>query len=569
MFAGRRVDGIPVLISEESSSCLLAIDRRTPTAPRSEVPRRIIIDIMSGPERAEEVENFTEQEVRKTDGGFHPITDLEIVFATQEASQDVEKMETDDKLDASRVENAADTDTADSVTLEGSEGSQRKDRWATVRTTYHFLSWTPKSCRYDPESPPKFTLTMNFLFAFVSLNVSLMLASLAANPLGYNHHRCELVLQPVNFEQNGRDVQCQLRASIFSGHLDAGRICVGASPDLPFGRHIPSTTVYPASNSVHRDIGSFILTLGWLELIRIGQWIALCTTNSFNVFAGISFICGMTTVTPQLMLPLVGDLAPPERRASSLAVVVSGLSLGMLIARLLSGIIANYTDWRNIYWFAFAAQYLVFFLLFFFMPDYPSKNPDGLNYFRIMWSIVQLLFTEPVLVQACLISFLSSAVFTSYWTTLSFLLSSPPYSYSSLTIGLFSLIGIFIICWGPVYSRIIIDKIQPLYSSVIGLTIELAGVIVGTFIGDFTVAGPVIQAVVIDLGNQACNIANRTAIYHIQPKARNRVNTCYMLAAFCGQLTGTAVGNRLYAQGGWKWSGSCSSKSRVQQRVFA
>lgn len=56
------------------------------------------------------------------------------------------------------------------------------------------------------------------------------------------------------------------------------------------------------------------------------------------------------TVTPQLMLPLVGDLAPPHRRASSLSIVVSGLALGMLIARLLSGILANFTSWRNIYW---------------------------------------------------------------------------------------------------------------------------------------------------------------------------------------------------------------------------
>lgn len=83
---------------------------------------------------------------------------------------------------------------------------------------------------------------------------------------------------------------------------------------------------------------------------------------------------------------------------------------------------------------------------------------------------------------------------------------------------------------------------------------------IGTFIGGFSVAGPIVKALFIDLGSQACNIANRTAINEINPKARNRVNTCYMLAAFVGQLTGTAVGNRLYAQGGWIASGSCNSE---------
>lgn len=299
---------------------------------------------------------------------------------------------------------------------------------------------------------------------------------------------------------------------------------------------------------------------GPLIFVDFMQWLALCLTTEFKTFAGISFICGMTTVTPQLMLPLVGDLAPAHRKATCISIVVSGLSLGMLIARLLSGVIANYTDWRNIYWFAFAAQYCIFVLLFFFLPDYPSKNPGGVNYFRLMWSIVCMFFTEPLLVQACLINFVLSSIFTSFWTTMSFLLSSSPYNYSSLEIGLFALIGIFIICWGPVYSRLVIDKIQPLYSCLLGISIELIGVAVGTFIGTFTVAGPVIEAVVIDLGNQACNIANRTAINDINPKARNRVNTCYMITAFTGQLTGTAVGNRLYALGGWRASGSCNSE---------
>lgn len=285
------------------------------------------------------------------------------------------------------------------------------------------------------------------------------------------------------------------------------------------------------------------------------KWLGLCLTPRFESFAAISFICGMTTVTPQLMLPLVGDLAPANRKATCLSIVVSGLALGILVARLLSGIIANYTDWRNVYWFAFGAQWCIFILLFLYMPDYPSKNPGGLNWFELMWSILHMYFTEPLLVQACIITFVNSSIFTSFWTTLSFLLSSPPFNYSSLVIGLFALIGIAIICWGPVYSRLVIDKIQPLYSVMIGIGIELTGVAIGTFIGTYTVAGPVIEAIAIDLGNQGCNIALRTAINDINPKARNRVNTCYMLAGFTGQLTGTAVGNRLYAVGGWRLSG--------------
>jgi predicted MFS family arabinose efflux permease len=258
------------------------------------------------------------------------------------------------------------------------------------------------------------------------------------------------------------------------------------------------------------------------------------------------------------MLPLVGDLAPPHRRATALSIVVSGLLLGMLIARLLSGILTQYTSWRSIYWFSFGVQFLIFILLFLFMPDYPSTNPGGLNYFSMLFSILRMVLKHPVLVQACLVGFLVASTFTSYWTTLTFLLSSPPYSYDSVIIGLFALIGIGAMGFGPFYSKAVIDHFVPLFSVILGLSYCLIGVIIGTYIGGFTVAGPIIQAFAIDLGLQTSQIANRSAIYAIEPKARNRVNTAYMVSVFCGQLTGTAVGNRLYAEGGWIASGSAS-----------
>ena len=230
----------------------------------------------------------------------------------------------------------------------------------------------------------------------------------------------------------------------------------------------------------------------------------------------------------------------------------------MLIARVLSGVVTQFTSWRDIYWLSFGLQYLILILLWFFMPDYPSTNPGGLNYFKMLWSIVTITIHEPILVQACLVGFFTSSTFTSYWTTLTFLLSSPPYNYSNLVIGLFALIGIGSMCFGPPYSRFIIDKFVPLFSVILGELICIFGISIGTYTGTFTVAGPVIQAFAIDLGLQTSQIANRSAIYSIAPKARNRVNTAYMVSVFCGQLMGTAVGNDLYAKGGWVQSGSAS-----------
>ncbi|KAH6635665.1 major facilitator superfamily domain-containing protein [Chaetomium sp. MPI-SDFR-AT-0129] len=447
---------------------------------------------------------------------------------------------------------------------------------------YHVLlhkawKWQPKPARYDPEKPPKFTLWLNILFGFASCFT-------VAN-LYYNQAILNRIAETfaVSFE----------RASSVATLMQAG-YAGGLVLICPLGDVFPRRP--------------FIIGL---VAFTATMWLGLCLTTSFPVFSAISFLTGFTTVTPQLMLPLVGDLAPAHRRASSLAIVVSGLSLGILVARILSGVMAAYTAWRNIYWFGLGVQWLVAGGLYVWLPDYPSKNPGGMKedgkddgtstpetstpeipgtpppsqpetpssptpataaearnhpkrtltlktYLHILLSTIHLLPTEPLLLQASLIAFLLSAVFTSYWTTLSFLLSSPPFSYPSLPISLFGLIGIIVILSAPIYSRLVIDRVVPLASALLGLAVELAGVVVGTCIGSWHVAGPVVQAVTVDVGSQFTQIGMRAAIYGIRPRARNRVNTAYMGVSFCGQLTGTAVGNRLFAQGGWGYSGSCS-----------
>jgi len=287
------------------------------------------------------------------------------------------------------------------------------------------------------------------------------------------------------------------------------------------------------------------------------MWLGLCLTSNLGVFTAISFITAVTTVTPQLMLPLVGDLAPPNRRAAALSIVVSGLMLGVLVARVLSGTISNFVTWRAVYWMALGLQYLIFGLLWCFMPDYPATNP-GMNYFTILLDIVKMLFKHPVLVQACLAGLFCSAPFTSFWTTLTFLLVGEPYHYPSLTIGLFGLIGIAGMLVSPVYARLVTDRFVPHFSVLFGLGCSLVGVCLGTYIGPFSVAGPVLQALLMDFGNQTAQIANRSSIYSIEPQRRNGVNTAFMVSTFCGQLIGTAAGNHIYAAAGWIGSGSAS-----------
>jgi predicted MFS family arabinose efflux permease len=158
--------------------------------------------------------------------------------------------------------------------------------------------------------------------------------------------------------------------------------------------------------------------------------IGLAVTRSLVVFETLSYLVGIVTVTPQILLPLAADLAPEKKRAAAISVVFSGLLFGILIARTLAGIIAEFTSWRVVYYFAVGVQALVFVGSYFILPDYPSKNKD-LTYWKILWTMVKFSVTEPILIQASLINLASSACFSNFWVTLTFLLDGPPYHYST------------------------------------------------------------------------------------------------------------------------------------------
>lgn len=393
-----------------------------------------------------------------------------------------------------------------------------------IQRLYNICTWTPTRCRWDPQNPPKFGIAMNLLFGLAG--------TFTVANLYYNQPILNILAESFHVSY---ETSSHVPTLAQSGY------CAGLFLLCPLG------------DLVRRR--AFTLSLIFFTAT---VWIGLCLTRSFIVFQILSFVTGFTTVTPQIMLPLVGDLAPAHKRARSLSIVASGNVAGILIARILSGVVTNYINWRIIYWIALGLQYTIFSLLFCFMPDYPPTNTSKMPYYRLLWDVVRLPFKYPVLMQSGLIGLCTSATFTSFWTTLTFLLAGSPYHFSPTIIGLFALINISALVLTPVYARLFIERYVPTLSVIIGQMACLIGVVIGTFTGRFTVAGPIIFALFLDAGFLVTAIANRSAIYSCVPKGRNRVNTSFMVLSFLGQVMGTSAGNRLYARHGWIASGSLS-----------
>lgn len=156
-----------------------------------------------------------------------------------------------------------------------------------------------------------------------------------------------------------------------------------------------------------------VLLLGFLSFVLT---IATAFTYDFLLFEILSVLTGIVTCVSQVLAPLTADLAPPERRASALAILIAGVMLGMLYARLLAGLVAQFSSWRVVYYVASVLQAANVLVLYFIMPDYPVKN-EGVGYWAILVSLVKYAVGEPQLIQASLVSMVSMACFTNFWVS--------------------------------------------------------------------------------------------------------------------------------------------------------
>ncbi|KLO10488.1 MFS general substrate transporter [Schizopora paradoxa] len=280
--------------------------------------------------------------------------------------------------------------------------------------------------------------------------------------------------------------------------------------------------------------------------------IGLAVTKSFVAFEVLNFFVGVATVTPPILLPFAADIAPPQKRASAIAIVLSGLLFGVLLARVLAGVIGNFVTWRVVYYLAIGLQFGVLALLYLVLPDWPAKNEgQGVTYFGILATMAKYAVTEPVLIQSSFMQFAASACYANFWVTLTFLLGGPPYNYSTLDIGLFGLVGMFGVACGPIVGHMI-DKVVPWYATLLATFIQLVfqGVQLGA--GGINVAAVVLACIGLDVGRQMQQVSLTTSVYAVSASARSRLNAVLIISIFVGQVVGTAVGTTIFTKFGWR-----------------
>ena len=133
-------------------------------------------------------------------------------------------------------------------------------------------------------------------------------------------------------------------------------------------------------------------------LVGAGLTVGLAVTRSLLVFEILSFFVGMFSIASNSLIPLAADLAPPERRASAISIAFSGNLLGILLARVVAGVVAQYVTWRVVYYAAVGAQVACLVAMWAVLPDYPGSKDKDLTYFKILSSMARLAVREPTVI---------------------------------------------------------------------------------------------------------------------------------------------------------------------------
>ena len=253
------------------------------------------------------------------------------------------------------------------------------------------------------------------------------------------------------------------------------------------------------------------------------------------VFGLASVAVGAASVAGQVMIPFAADLAPPERRGRVVARIMTGLLLGILLARTVSGLVAQLAGWRAIYWFSAALMVA--------LRRRPVAGPSRRG-----------PPAAPQLLRAW------SARRCASWSTSRSCAGGPgtgpapspasaccgrpspscspgaPYHYSSVVIGLFGLVGAGGILAANLAGKLADSDRRPAPTMVAGV------LLIGSFgllwFGRTSLAALIVGIIVLDIGTQGMQITNQAIIYALRPDARSRINSAYMVCYFIGGAVG-------------------------------
>lgn len=294
-----------------------------------------------------------------------------------------------------------------------------------------------------------------------------------------------------------------------------------------------------------------------MTLLAAGGMLIIAGSRSLPMMILGTALTGLFSVVAQILVPLAATLAAPAQRGRVVGTIMSGLLLGILLARTVAGVLADLGGWRTVYWVASVLMAMMAVALWRGLPE--AKQETHLNYPQILGSVFALFAGDRVLRTRALLGCLTFANFSIVWTSMAFLLAGAPWHFSESAIGLFGLAG----AAGALGARPAgshADRGRAHLTTTGGLLLLLLSWL-AIWWGQTSLVALLAGILVLDLTVQGVHITNQTVIYRTHPDARNRLTSGYMTSYFIGGAAGSLLSAWAWQHAGW--TGVCLSGGAV------
>lgn len=283
--------------------------------------------------------------------------------------------------------------------------------------------------------------------------------------------------------------------------------------------------------------------------VLIVALLVFALSESLMLTMCVSLVIGFCSVVPQIFVPIASQLSLPHEKGKNVGIVMSGLLIGILASRVLSGIVGEYWGWREMYYVATVITFLLSVLIFILLPDMQPSFKG--TYGQLMKSLLYYFSTSRPLRMASLRGGVAFGTFLAFWTTLTFHLEGDPFRAGSDVAGMLGLVGIGGALAASFTGRLL-DRVGKHRMIGLGLLMMFASWLVFGLAG-FTYAGLIFGIFLIDVGLQSVHITNQTIVFSLNPAATNRFNTVYMTSYFIGGASGTFIAGKAWEY--YQWNG--------------
>lgn len=282
----------------------------------------------------------------------------------------------------------------------------------------------------------------------------------------------------------------------------------------------------------------------------LGMFAAAVSTTP-GIFLAAALITGIGTVAVQVLVPYASHLAPPESRGRVVGNVMSGLMLGIMLARPVSSLITQFSTWHLVFFLSTAAMIILAIVLRLSLP--PRTHTTKVGYGELLASMARLTRETPVLRRRAIYQASMFGAFSLFWTTSPLLLSGPAYRLSQGGIALFALAGVSGAVASPIAGRVA-DAGWTRHATAFALTCGAASFLMTHFLhqGSPVALGlMVFSGILLDFGVSANLTLGQREIFVLGAEYRARLNAIYMTTFFIGGAVCSAIGGWTFAQGGW------------------